>query len=76
MSGTAGSNRLNHAIKTLRVHWDETEAHWRDAVRREFEEHHVEPLESQVETTLRAMQRLGEVLARLRRDCADRSSDY
>ena len=76
MSGTAGSNKLNYAIKTLRAKWDQTEVHWRDAVRREFEEHHIEPLESQVETTLRAMQQLAGILARMRKECDDRPSDY
>jgi hypothetical protein len=59
-------------MKTLREKWDETEAHWRDQVRVEFEEHHLEPLESQVEGTLRAMSRLADVLAQVRRDCSDR----
>ena len=70
MSSSGGSNKLNYAIKTLRAKWDEVEMHWRDGVRREFEEHHLVPLERQVEVTLRGMHDIADVLARVRRDCS------
>jgi hypothetical protein len=60
-------------MKTLRERWDETQIHWRDQVRVDFEKHHMDPLQSQVEQTLRAMNQLGEVLARMRKDCAEGS---
>jgi hypothetical protein len=57
-------------MKNLLAKWDETEAHWRDQVRHDFEDRHIEPLHSQVSTTLRGMAKLAEVLSRVRRDCS------
>lgn len=57
-------------MKTLRAKWDEVEALWRDNVRREFEKQHLEPLERQVNSTMRAMHDLNEVIQRARRECS------
>lgn len=67
---SGGSNRLNHAMKTLRAKWDEVESLWRDNVRRDFEKQHMEPLERQVNSTMRAMHDLNEVIQRARRECS------
>ncbi len=66
---SAGSSTLNHAIKTLRMKWEQAKETWDDGVRRDFEAKHIVPLESQVNATLRGMDRLDEVLAKMRRDC-------
>lgn len=66
---SAGSSTLNHAIKTLRMKWEQAKDTWDDGVRRDFESKHIVPLESQVNATLRGMDRLDEVLAKMRRDC-------
>ena len=52
----SGTSKLHHAIKTLRAHWDDSEDGWRDANRQEFERKRIEPLDSQAQSTLRAMQ--------------------
>ena len=67
---SSGANRLNHAMKTLRAKWDDIEPLWRDNVRREFETQHLEPLERQVASTMRAMHDLSEVIHRARRECS------
>jgi hypothetical protein len=69
----AGSNRLKHAIKALQEHWLVTEATWNDSVRQKFEERHLVPLDSAVDAATIGMQKLAEVLAKVRRDCSDRS---
>ncbi len=69
----AGSNRLKHAIKTLQDQWRITEATWNDSVRRRFEERHLAPLDPAVDAALIGMQKLAELLDRVRRDCSDRS---
>jgi hypothetical protein len=69
----AGSNRLKHAIQTLRDQWRATEPTWNDAVRRRFEERYILPLEPAVDAALVGIQKLGDVLDRVRRDCSDRS---
>jgi len=57
-------------MKTLRAKWDDIEPLWRDNVRREFETQHLEPLERQVASTMRAMHDLSEVINRARRECS------
>lgn len=57
-------------MKTLRAKWDEVESLWRDNVRRDFEKQHMEPLERQVNSTMRAMHDLNEVIQRARRECS------
>ena len=69
----AGTSRLKHAIQTLRESWQATEPLWDDAVRRRFEERYVRPLEPGVDAALLGIQKLGEILDRVRRDCSDRS---
>jgi len=75
--GSAGvhsaASRLNHAIKTLLEHWDATSETWNDAVRKDYEERHVAPLESAVKVAMGGMQDIAEVLGKVRRDCSDRN---
>lgn len=70
MSLDSGPLKLKSAMKKLRLNWDELEARWNDKVRQEFEEAHLEPIEYQVTATLRAMDRLAEVLRRAEQDCS------
>lgn len=65
-----GWAELSNALKNLRICWDENSPAWKDAVRQEFEKEHKEPLETQVATTLRAIERLSELLIRAQNDCA------
>ena len=67
----AGTPKLNHAIKNLRIAWEATEDGWRDQVRTEFEENHIEPFLSQATNTLRAMEQLSDVFARIYRECSE-----
>ena len=67
---STGSARLNHALKTLRERWDETKGYWSDEVARDFEKNHLVPLESQTNNAIRGMEKLAEVLNKLRHDCS------
>jgi hypothetical protein len=69
----AGSNRLRHTMKVLRDHWLVTEAAWDDSVRRRFEERYLRPLGPAADAAFIGMQKLADVLAKVRRDCSDRS---
>lgn len=69
----AGVSRLKHALNALQEHWRVTEPTWNDAVRRRFEERHLLPLDSAVDSALNGMQKIAEVLDQIRRDCSDRS---
>jgi hypothetical protein len=67
---SAGPARLKHAMKTLRENWDVTKTQWADSSSRDFEKNHLVPLEQQVNTALRGMEKLQEVLQKVRHDCS------
>ena len=69
MSISAGSGKINLALKALRARWEETKTRWNDPVSQTFEENHWTPLEAQVLTTLRAIDRLAQELAQARQEC-------
>jgi len=66
----AGAGRLNHCLKMLRERWDETKSQWSDQVTRDFEKNHLLPLEHQTSNAMRGMEKLSEVLSRLKQDCS------
>jgi hypothetical protein len=57
-------------MKTLREHWDVTRESWDDGVSRDFEKNHITPVEHQVTTAIRGMDKIAEVLSRVRQECA------
>ncbi len=66
---SAGSARLDGALKTLNLHWEETKESWNDKVRQDFEMNHMLPLESRASAASRGMDKLSEVLKKVRHDC-------
>lgn len=70
MNLSSGWIELNSALKTMRFRWEEVKTDWHDPVRRDFEENHWKPLEAQVVSTLRAIDRLAPVLARAQQECS------
>ena len=72
----SSSNRLDHSMKALRERWEATRATWNDKVRRDFEERHLLPLESAVNSALDGMHKMAEVLDQVRRDCSDRNESW
>ena len=70
MNLSSGWIELNSALKTLRLSWEETKLEWHDAVRQEFDDNYWTPMEAQVGTTLRAIDRLAQVLLRAQQDCS------
>jgi hypothetical protein len=69
----AGANRLTQTARILRDSWLVTEATWGDSVRHRFEERHLKPLESAVDSAVNGLQALAVILDQVRRDCSDRS---
>jgi hypothetical protein len=67
---SAGSARLNHALKTLRERWDETKPLWNDKVSQDLEKNHLFTTEAQAVTAIRGMEKLAEVLNKVKHDCA------
>jgi hypothetical protein len=69
----AGATRIKQTIRILNDHWMQTEATWTDSVRRRFEDRHLAPLSTAVESAAAGLQKLAESLDQVRRDCSDRS---
>jgi len=67
---SAGSSRLNYALKTLRERWQDTRESWADQVARDFEKNHLLPLESESNTAIKGMEKLNEILGKLKQDCS------
>ena len=65
-----GSTKLTYAIKNLRKHWELAKTQWLDQVAQDFEQTHMFPLETRCNAVARGMDKLGEVTAKVKRDCA------
>lgn len=68
MKLSTGRIKLHSAMKVLAHRWDDTKPGWNDPVCQEFEEQYVLPLDQQVASTLRAIDRLSQVLEQLHHD--------
>lgn len=66
----AGSARLNFALKMLRERWADTKGSWADQVARDFEKNHLNPLDSLSGDAIRGMDKLSEVLHKVKHDCS------
>jgi hypothetical protein len=67
---SAGSARLQHAMKTLRERWEITREQWADNNARDFEKNHLAPLDHQVENAVRGMDKIAEVFQKIRHECS------
>jgi hypothetical protein len=70
MSLSTGRYQLYSSLETLRLHWDDVQPRWNDAVRQDFEEEYWNQVEPRVNAALAAMDRLTQVLGQLRRECS------
>jgi len=69
VSLSTGRTKLDGAMKTLRLRWQEVQEAWNDPVRHDFEEHYWAPVEPAIAATLRAIDRLDQILCRARQEC-------
>jgi len=69
MSMASCKSRLTSATRDLALHWDDTKNSWRDAKGREFEQHYLLPLFSEVDQTVKAVEKLDELLRQVRSGC-------
>jgi hypothetical protein len=68
---SAQSGRLQHALKHLREQWDIALETWDDPVSREFEKHHIVPLEQHAKHAIIGMEKLAEALGKIRAQCKE-----
>ncbi|MEY4842204.1 MAG: hypothetical protein RJA12_928 [Planctomycetota bacterium] len=71
MSVEGARTRIHGSMKDLRVKWSEAESVWRDATAAKFSARYIEQLEDAVRSALPAMERMAEILARVRSECGD-----
>jgi hypothetical protein len=69
MSLAVGRSKLVGSLKDLMVKWDRTKEYWDDPMSKALEERVLAPLEPKIRAAATAMEKMGEVLARARRDC-------
>jgi len=65
----AGRSKLYSALKTLQGQWDATEPHWRDAMRLQFTEEILLPLQDLTRSALQGIDQLQTLLGQMQRDC-------
>ena len=66
-----GRSRLTALTRNLMQEWERTRESWRDAKAEEFEKDCLRELESGVNRTLHAMEKLDALLSRIRKDCSE-----
>jgi hypothetical protein len=71
----AGRGKLYSALKTLQGQWEATEPHWRDAMRTQFTEQVLLPLEHLTTSTLQAIDQLDALFNQMQRECEGSSYD-
>ena len=64
-----GSAKLTHALKDVRMRWDDTKEQWKDSVRENFEKNHLSPMQDAAALAARGMDDLAEVMGRMKREC-------
>ena len=69
MNLSGSKNRLVAITKELSKRWDETKNHWRDAKSQEFEQRYMLELFANVDKTVTVMEKLHELLTKVRNDC-------
>jgi hypothetical protein len=69
MNLSGSKNRLVALTKELSNRWEDTKNHWRDAKSQEFEQRYMAELFANVERTVTVMDKLNEVLIKVRKDC-------
>jgi hypothetical protein len=69
MSLNAGSARLARGSKNLRVAWETVKDLWSDSASDEFERRHMAVLDELSQSTLREMDRLGNILQQAQMEC-------
>jgi hypothetical protein len=69
MNLSGSKNRLIALTKELSNRWEDTKNHWRDAKSQEFESRYMTELFANVDRTITVMDKLNEVLIKVRKDC-------
>jgi len=69
MSVRASRSQLATLTRDLMNHWEQTKSQWRDTPSQEFAAKYLEPLQIQVAATLTAIEKLDQLITKVRSDC-------
>jgi hypothetical protein len=69
MNLAGGKSRLVGLTKELALQWEETKNYWRDTKGDEFERRYIQELIIQVDKTVTVIEKLDELLHKVRKDC-------
>ena len=69
MNLSGAKSRLAGSARELSLKWTETKNYWRDAKSREFERQYLEDLFVRVDKTVAIIEKLDEILKKVRSDC-------
>jgi hypothetical protein len=71
MSLQASRAKLSDGFKKLIIAWDTVRRTWDDPASRDFERKFLTLMEPKVRSALAAMEKMGETVGRVKRDCGD-----
>jgi hypothetical protein len=69
MSLAGSKARLTGTTKQLRLQWEDTKNYWKDAKSEEFQHRYLEELFLGVDRAVTVIEKLDELLAKVRKDC-------
>ena len=69
MNPSGIKSRLTSLTRGLATRWDETRNYWKDTKSLEFEQRYITELFANVEKTVTVLEKLDEILAKVRKDC-------
>ena len=75
MSLDTSRYRLWNAYQTLQAAWDDTQRHWHDQVRVEFDRKHMANAGPRLFAALAAIDQLAQILLKARQDCGEREEE-
>ncbi|MDZ4817658.1 MAG: WXG100 family type VII secretion target [Planctomycetota bacterium] len=64
----SGATKLDQALKTLYLRWEQVQGYWKDEASRAFEGDYIVDIEPQVKAVLEAAARVSEVLEKAQRE--------
>lgn len=67
---SSGSGKMNFAMKSLRLAWEDTKQDWHDISRQQFEQTHLETLDRKFAQAAEAISRLQEVFNKAYEECS------
>ncbi len=69
MSLSGSKNQVSAITRDLALHWEETRNYWRDSKGEEFERRFIDELLARVDRTIPAIEKLDQLLTKVRSDC-------